>query len=260
MLFLGYYAQGQLSVVNIYTLFLSIYDGFDIQVFLLDPVIFILWIYTFVSLFLWGRGLFCGWLCPFGAMQEMVSWLAKRLKLRQWKIPEVWHRRLIRVKYPILLSLLCMSFYSLTLAEQLAEIEPFKTSITLVFVRSWPFVLYAVALLVIGLFVHKFFCRYLCPLGAGLAVLGRLRLFSWLSRIEQCGSPCQLCKRRCEINAIKQDGRIDYDECIQCLECIVILNDEDQCVVSLQQQKQLRKQQSAAETIPVTILPAAQGT
>ncbi|MEH6814825.1 MAG: 4Fe-4S binding protein [Motiliproteus sp.] len=261
LLFLGYYAQGQLSVVNIYTLFLSLYEGFNIQVFLLDPVIFILWIYTFISLFLWGRGLFCGWLCPFGAMQEMVSWLAKKLNLRQWKIPEFWHRRLILLKYPILLALLGLSFYSLTLAEQLAEVEPFKTSITLVFVRSWPFVLYAIALLVVGLFVHKFFCRYLCPLGAGLAILGRLRLFNWLSRIEQCGSPCQLCKRRCEINAIKQDGSIDYDECIQCLECIVILNDEDQCVVSLQQQKQLRKQQqSAAEAIPVTMLPAAEST
>ncbi|MDF0751353.1 NosR/NirI family protein [Marinobacter sp. 71-i] len=230
LFFIGFYAQGQLSVVNIYTLLLAIWDGFSLNVFLLDPVLFILWTYTFVSLFVWGRGLFCGWLCPFGALQEMAAWLGEKLKFRQLKVPENWHRRLILLKYPILLVLLGTAFYSLALAEKLVEVEPFKTGITLFFVRYWPFVVYAVGLLVIGMFIHKFYCRYLCPLGAGLAVLGKLRLFSWLDRVELCGKPCQHCKNSCGINAIHKDGRIDYDECIQCLECVVILADENQCV------------------------------
>ncbi|MCY0963690.1 NosR/NirI family protein [Parathalassolituus penaei] len=252
LVYLGFYAQGQLSVVNIYTLFLQIHDGFDIGVFLLDPVIFILWIYTFISLFIWGRGLFCGWLCPFGALQEMAAWLATRLKIKQIRVPEPLHRKLILIKYPILLGLVGSAFYSLTLAEQLAEVEPFKTSITLYFWRYWPFVLYAVALLVGGMFIHKFYCRYLCPLGAGLAVLGRLRLFSWLERIEKCGSPCQLCKRRCGINAIRTEGSIDYDECIQCLECVVILRDEQQCVDKINNRKQKQRAQLLATDATAT--------
>ncbi|MCM0613993.1 4Fe-4S binding protein [Marinobacter sediminum] len=230
LFFLGFYAQGQLSVVNIYTLFLALWDGFSLNVFLLDPVLFILWTYTFITLFIWGRGLFCGWLCPFGALQEMAAWLGEKLKFRQVRVPERWHRKLILLKYPILVGLLGTAFYSLTLAERLAEVEPFKTGITLFFVRYWPFVVYAVGLLVIGMFIHKFYCRYLCPLGAGLAVLGRFRLFNWLDRVELCGNPCQHCKNACGINAIRKDGRVDYDECIQCLECVVILRDEDQCV------------------------------
>lgn len=241
LLFIGFYAQGQLSVVNIYTLFLALWDGFSLHVFLLDPVIFILWSYTFVTLFIWGRGVFCGWLCPFGALQEMAAWLGQKLKLKQVKVPERWHRRLILLKYPILLALVGTAFYSLTLAERLAEIEPFKTSITLFFWRHWPFVLYAVGLLLVGMVIHKFYCRYLCPLGAGLAVLGRFRLFSWLKRIERCGSPCQHCKNACGINAIRKDGRIDYDECIQCLECMVILRDDSQCVDSIIRNKQAQK-------------------
>lgn len=241
LFFIGFYAQGQLSVVNIYTLFLAIRDGFSLDVFLLDPVIFILWSYTFITLFIWGRGLFCGWLCPFGALQEMLSWLGQKLRFRQLKIPERWHRRLILIKYPILLGLVATAFYSLTLAETLAEVEPFKTSITLMFVRHWPFVLYAVALLLLGMFIHKFYCRYLCPLGAGLAVLGRFRLFSWLKRIDRCGKPCQHCKNECGINAIRKDGRIDYDECIQCLECVVILRDPDQCVDAIIRNKKQKK-------------------
>ena len=242
LFFIGFYAQGQLSVVNIYTLFLAIWDGFSLDVFLLDPVIFILWLYTFITLFIWGRGLFCGWLCPFGALQEMAAWLGEKLKLRQIKVPEHWHRRLILLKYPILLGLVGTAFYSLTLAEKLAEVEPFKTSITLLFVRSWPFVLYAVGLLVAGMFIHKFYCRYLCPLGAGLAVLGRFRLFSWLDRVDLCGNPCQHCKNECGINAIRKDGRIDYDECIQCLECVIILEDETRCVDKRLQRKQQTRQ------------------
>lgn len=241
LFFIGFYAQGQLSVVNIYTLFLAISDGFSLDVFLLDPVIFILWTYTFITLFIWGRGLFCGWLCPFGALQEMAAWLGEKLQVRQIKVPEHWHRRLIFLKYPILIGLVGTAFYSLTIAEKLAEVEPFKTSITLFFVRSWPFVLYAVGLLLIGMFIHKFYCRYLCPLGAGLAVLGRLRLFSWLDRVELCGNPCQHCRNECGINAIRKDGRIDYDECIQCLECVVILKDETQCIDLRLKNKQRQK-------------------
>jgi len=239
--FIGLYAQGQLSVVNIFTLLLTLGHDFDIRVFLMDPLIFILWSFTFVSLFIWGRGLFCGWLCPFGALQELLGWVAKRLRIRQWKISERRHQRLQKLKYVILLGLLLAAFYSLSLAERLAEVEPFKTSITLFFVRSWPFVLYAVILLGLGLFVHKFYCRYVCPLGAGLALLGKFHLFAWLKRIDACGQPCQHCKNHCEIGAIERDGRIDYDECIQCLECIVILNNDDQCVATISARKQAEK-------------------
>jgi NosR/NirI family nitrous oxide reductase transcriptional regulator len=237
LVFIGLYAQGQLSVVNIFTLLLALWTDFDIRVFLMDPVLFILWSFTFISLFIWGRGVFCGWLCPFGALQEMLGWVAKRLRIRQWKITDRDHQRLQWVKYLILIGLLPTAFYSLTLAERLAEVEPFKTSITLFFVRSWPFVLYALIVLGLGLFVHKFYCRYVCPLGAGLAMLGKFHLFSWLKRIDACGQPCQHCKNHCEIGAIKRDGRIDYDECIQCLECIVILNNEDQCVAAISARK-----------------------
>lgn len=229
LIFIGFYAQGQLSVVNIFTVQLALLDGFDIDVFLYDPVIFILWLYTFISLFLVGRGLFCGWLCPFGALQEALAWCARRLGLKQAKVGYVLHRRLLKLKYVIVLALTGIALHSLGYAERAAEVEPFKTVITLGFVREWPFVIYAVFILGSGLYIHKFYCRYLCPLGAGLAILGKFHLFGRLDRRDECGSPCQLCRHRCEIGAIRKDGEIDYDECIQCLECVVILQDPGQC-------------------------------
>jgi len=249
LLVLGFYSQGQLSVVNIFTILQSLLHGFNIEVFLIDPIIFILWSYVFISLFLWGRGVFCGWLCPFGALQEMLSWLAKRLGVKQIKIAHKLHTKLWGLKYVILLGLVDLSFYSLGTAEVAAEVEPFKTAITLIFVRSWPFLVYALLLLGVGLYIHKFYCRYLCPLGAGLAVLGWFRRFSWLSRRSECGSPCQLCRHKCEIDAITQAGEVDYNECIQCLECIVYYNSEDLCPPQIIEAKKKQKQSNPSSNI-----------
>lgn len=242
LFFIGFYAQGQLSVVNIYTVLLSLREGFKLDVFLLDPVLFIIWIYTFATLFIWGRGVFCGWLCPFGALQEMLAWIAKKLKIPQFKIKEPTHRKLQKLKYVIVAVLCAICFYDLGLAQTLSEIEPFKTSITLGFDREWYFVAFAVGLLAIGMFIHKFYCRYICPLGAGLGVLGRFHLFEWLDRRDDCGKPCQVCNVRCEIKAIPKTGDVDYNECIQCLECLVIYNDEHQCAPVMLKNKRARKQ------------------
>ena len=249
LVFIGWYAQGQLSVVNIFTIFKSIIHQFNIVDFLLDPMLFILWSYVFVSLFLWGRGVFCGWLCPFGALQEILSWFAKKLNIKQFVIKQILHERLWMIKYIVLIGLVITSFFSLYWAEVMSEIEPFKTAITLFFIRSWPFLIYAVLVLGLGLFIHKFYCRYLCPLGAGLAILGFFHRFEWLSRRKECGSPCQLCKKECEIDAIKPTGDIDYNECIQCFECIVYHNNEALCAPQVVAKKKLRKESSQADII-----------
>ncbi|MFD2176493.1 4Fe-4S binding protein [Veronia pacifica] len=240
ILFIGFYAQGQLSVVNIYTLLLSIWNGFEVTVFLLDPMLFVLWSFVFVSLFLWGRGMFCGWLCPFGAMQELVARAAERLRLRQWQVSEKADKLLLGSKYLILITLTAIAFFDLSLAETLSEVEPFKTAVTLVFDRSWPFVIYAVLLLLLSSRVHKAYCRYLCPLGAGLAVLGRFRLFSWLDRRKECGTSCRLCEKRCGIGAINRDGSIDYNECIQCFDCLAIIKSDNRCVADKYARRQRR--------------------
>lgn len=241
LFFIGFYTQGQLSVVNIYTVLLSLRDGFKLELFLLDPILFIIWSYTFITLFIWGRGVFCGWLCPFGALQEILSRIGKVLKFPQIKLKEAVHQPLKKLKYVIIIGLSALCFYDLGLAQTLSEIEPFKTSITLLFIREWYFVAFCIGLLLIGMFIHKFYCRYVCPLGAGLAILGRFHLFKWLERRDDCGKPCQVCTVRCEVKAISKAGDIDYAECIQCLECLVIYHDEHQCAAVMLDKKRVKK-------------------
>ena len=93
----------------------------------------------------------------------------------------------------------------------------------------WAAVLYVLALLGAGLFIERFYCRFVCPLGAGLAILGRVRLFNWLKRRAECGSPCHRCEAVCPTGAIRRDGRIDMSECFYCLDCQVTYFDDHEC-------------------------------
>ncbi|WP_456711576.1 4Fe-4S binding protein [Bradyrhizobium sp. USDA 4353] len=229
LVWLGWYANAQLSVVNVVTFTNALLTGFHWEFFLAAPLIFILWAATAAGLLFWGRGPFCGWLCPFGALQELTNTVAKWLKVPQITVPWGLHERLWPIKYTIFLGLFGLSLYSVALAEQVAEVEPFKTAIILKFARSWPFVLYAVALIGIGLFIERFFCRYLCPLGAALAIPGRIRTFEWLRRWKECGSPCQRCAKECPVQSIHPEGHINVNECIYCMHCQELYYDDQRC-------------------------------
>lgn len=229
LVWLGWYANAQLSVVNVLTFTNALLTGFSWEYFLTAPLIFILWSSVAVSLLFWGRGPFCGWLCPFGALQELTNQAAKALGVPQLRVAWDLHERLWPIKYVIFLGLFGLSLYSIAAAERMAEVEPFKTAIILKFVREWPFVLFAAALLVAGLFVERFFCRYLCPLGAALAIPGRMRMFEWLRRWPECGSPCQRCANECPVQAIHPNGRINVNECIYCMHCQELYWDDRRC-------------------------------
>ena len=57
-------------------------------------------------------------------------------------------------------------------------------------------------------------------------------VLSFNFRTDECGTPCQLCKtKKCDIDAIHKDGSIDYGECIQCLECVVTIENPTLCVI-----------------------------
>lgn len=229
LIFIGWFAQGQLSIVNITALIQALVAGRDLGFFLYDPMTVALWAFVAVTLVVWGRGTFCGWLCPFGAMQELVAQAARFAGIRRIKLHRDLDARLKLVKYAVLTVVVGLAVAWPAWTDHAVEIEPFKTTITLAFVRSWPFVAWAAALLLVNVFIYKGFCRYLCPLGAGLGLLGRTRLLRWIPRRKECGTPCQTCRHRCEYQAIQPSGAIVYEECFQCLDCVAIHDSPTRC-------------------------------
>jgi len=254
LFFIGWYALGQLSIVNVLTFVNSLISGFKWETFLIDPIMFVLWAVVAGIVLLWGRAVYCGWLCPFGALQELINEIARKLKVPQYTVPFAWHERLWAIKYIILLVLFGISLESMATAERMAEVEPFKTAITLHFDRTWPFVTYAVLLLVVNIFTRKVYCRYLCPLGAALALPTKLRVFDWLKRRKECGNPCRLCDKECEVQAIHPDGHINYMECHYCLDCQMTYFDDHKCPPLIVKRRGKRRGHNAPghpEEIPV---------
>ena len=230
VVFIGHYWQGQLSIVNITAVIQALIARRSLAFFLYDPMTVLLWVFVLATFFLWGRGTFCGWLCPFGALQDLLSSVTKRLGLKPLRVPAELDRQLKRLKYVLLAVIALSACVSVGWTDRLVEVEPFKTSITLNFVREWPFVLWAVATLLLSSFVYKGYCRYLCPLGAGMALFGRLRRTDWIERRAECGKPCQRCRSDCAYQAIEKSGAIDYEECFQCMDCVVIHASPTLCV------------------------------
>jgi NosR/NirI family nitrous oxide reductase transcriptional regulator len=118
--FVGFYAMAQPSITQVLTWFHSLLFQWKWELFLSDPLIFIFWIFIIITVFVWGRGLFCGWLCPFGSLSELLYKVGSAVGLKrfQFHLPQALHDKLKWLKYAIFFGLLAVSFFSMGLAEQ----------------------------------------------------------------------------------------------------------------------------------------------
>ncbi|MEO0362796.1 MAG: 4Fe-4S binding protein, partial [Pseudomonadota bacterium] len=178
-IFVGWWGQGQLSIVTPLAALQTALSRGAFDFLLYDPFSLLIWGVVIVSFVLWGRGFFCGWLCPFGALQEFANWIGKALRLPQIEPSAVWDARLRPLKYVVLAALVGVAVFAPAQIDAAAEVEPFKTAITVYFVREWEYVAYAVFWLLLSMTLFKGFCRYVCPLGALMAVGGVLRGRDW---------------------------------------------------------------------------------
>jgi NosR/NirI family nitrous oxide reductase transcriptional regulator len=230
IVFVGFHLMAQPSITQVLTWFHALLFQWTWELFLSDPFVFLFWIFIIVTVFVWGRGLFCGWLCPFGSLSELLYKVGGAIGLRRFQraLPRAWHDRLKWVKYGVFLGLLGVSVFSMGRAEMLAEVEPFKTTFLIGwFERSWPYTLFVATILGVSIFVERPYCKYICPLGASLAMPSTFRWFG-LRRKQEC-STCKACATGCGAQAIDADGRIDHRECLHCLDCMVLYTDSHAC-------------------------------
>ena len=75
--------------------------------------------------------------------------------------------------------------------------------------------------------------------GASIALLDVLRRWAWIPRRAECGTPCQTCRHRCSYQAITPAGQVQYADCFQCLDCVAIHQDAQQCLPLLQQARRV---------------------
>jgi NosR/NirI family nitrous oxide reductase transcriptional regulator len=238
IIFVGFGMMAQPSITQILAWFHSILYHWEWELFLSDPFIFLFWWFIIITVFVWGRGLFCGWMCPFGSLTELIYKIAGKIGLARFQFTPngALHEKLKWLKYGIFWGLLSVSLFSMGLAEKLAEVEPFKTTFLVgIFHRAWPYSLFVAVLLGLSLFVERPFCKYLCPLGAALAMPTTFRWFG-LKRKAEC-TTCHACAAGCGSLAIDEQGVIDHRECMLCLDCMVLYYDNHACPPLVQERK-----------------------
>jgi len=154
-----------------------------------------------------GRA-YCGYVCPFGALQEL-------LHIRRWalRIPNRWIDRIGWAKW-LLLAYLVIRI-AVTGEVVWSGTTPFKAFFT---VGGTPLTLGLSGLfVVVSVFVYRPFCRLFCPLGALLSVVSRLRVFRIRSD-RNCVS-CRVCDAVCPVGAA-DSGTMNSGECLLCGACV----------------------------------------
>ena len=226
----GFGLLAQPSITQVLTWFHSILFKWEWTLFLSDPFIFLFWIFIVITVIVFGRGLFCGWACPFGSLQELLHVIGEKVGLKrfQFLLPVRWHDRLKWIKYAVFFVLLAVSLFSMVEAEKLAEVEPFKTTFLVgITNRSWPYGAFVLLILALAIFIERPYCKYICPLGAALAMPSTFRWFG-LKRKPDCNK-CKACAKGCGALAINADGQIDHRECLHCLDCMILYTDPAGC-------------------------------
>ena len=206
---LGWVDGGFLSVSHITS---GIWTG--VGVYVRDLPLLLLVTFTLITTLVWGR-MFCGFLCPFGALQDVIDALVPS----SWKrpLPTRMHRRATWVKYGILALILLPALFG-SRVSLYQYFEPFGTVFFLS--PSLPLWLIAGAFLAASVVIPRFYCRYACPLGAALGILSLVSLRR-IPRVEHCAL-CSVCEQKCPTGAIRKEV-IDVHECVRCNVCEVQL-------------------------------------
>ena len=203
--YLGFVNGTFLSVSHI-TNFLKQGPG----LFLSDLPLLLLVCFTLLTTLFWGR-VFCSSLCPFGALQDILT----RFIPKGWRreLPQRLHDIALWIKYVVLAVILVLAL-AYTELSVFQYFEPFGT----LFYQSQSLLLWGIlAVFLLGsVVVPRFYCRYACPLGASLGVLSLVSPWR-IARVPQC-EVCKVCEGACPTGAIRLHA-VDFKECVRCDVC-----------------------------------------
>jgi len=167
---------------------------------------------------------FCGWFCAFGALQGVFGWLGKKIFRRRFVVPAKLDRVLRWIKYPVLVAIVYFTWKTGELIirpyDPLAAFGHLSAGIGAVWAEFAIGFALLVAVLVLSALYERAFCKYVCPLGAVNAILGRIPIFRIKRTASTCVS-CSACDKACPMNVdVSRPDAVGSPECIACMECV----------------------------------------
>jgi len=172
---------------------------------------------------------FCGWMCAFGSLTDWVYRIFSRWTKSKIRLSRKADSILKGLKYVVLAALLVLGWLAGSLS--LSIMSPWDAFGMLFTVGAVPALLYVlqsllpgfillVVILAASVFVERFFCRYLCPMGAFFAITSGARLVYIDKPRDSCGK-CQICTKNCAMGIpLNQMDKVKSGECIGCMKCV----------------------------------------
>ena len=168
-----------------------------------------------------GGAFFCGWICPFGTLQEWSGKLGRRMLGRRYNhmIPQRVDRSLQYLRYVVALFFLAWTWAVSSLV--FAQYDPWRAFLSLAGGEIAVGGIIALVVSLVGsLFVERFWCRYLCPMGAVTGLVGKISIFKPRRNATTCIS-CHACTNACPFHIdVEHVTRVTSAQCNRCLNCV----------------------------------------
>jgi len=168
-------------------------------------------------------GVFCGWICPFGAVQDFLTAVRRKLHLPQIRVPAKLDGILRYGRFVVLGLILYQTIVAVKL--WFADFDPYRTLYGL----DWLFefnpavegaaYLITIVVLAASLFIERAWCRYACPLGGAISLIGKFSLLR-IRRTDSACKGCSLCERPCPVHLPVATSKVISSNCIGCMECV----------------------------------------
>lgn len=180
-----------------------------------------------IAVTIFTRKAFCSWICPFGTIQEWIGKAGKKILGRRYNPTGSWDHGLRYLKYVVLALIVAVTWTTGTMVFR--EYDPFLAffHFGIDFAEHWIGNTILLAVLIGSLVIERFWCRYLCPLGAVIGIVGKAGGMGVIRNDATC-TLCDACDKVCPVKAepMMQDT-VTSAECLQCLECVSVCPEPD---------------------------------
>lgn len=178
-----------------------------------------------IATIIFGR-FFCGFMCAFGTLGDAVHYIGKKIFKLNYRMPEAADKKLKWIKYFLLAFLVFTWITGISVFSGWSPWDAFGSLLTLPPDFAYAFTSLTIGttlllLIVIGsLFVERFFCRYLCPMGAVFSIASLLKIARIKKTRTNCGK-CKVCTNNCKMGIpLYQSNVVNSGECIACMKCV----------------------------------------
>ncbi|NIR47867.1 4Fe-4S binding protein [candidate division KSB1 bacterium] len=181
---------------------------------------------SIVGISLVVRKAFCSWICPVGFVSESLALVGEKVFGRNLRVPRWLDYPMRSLKYLLLFFFLYTIFWGMNeVALKVFIYSPYNRVADIKMLKFFqgisPTALWTIFILaVLSIFVKHFWCRYLCPYGALLGLVGFLSPTKVTRNIPSC-IDCELCTKACPAQiAVHKAKTVQSDECTSCLSCV----------------------------------------